>query len=100
MMKVKSLFQDQDKPVASKKLMANGKGNLLAISLLSRSELPKHSTPVPATLILLEGEALYEELVEAGKSMTLKAGTLVEIPHEVPHRLVAGEDGALLILAQ
>jgi quercetin dioxygenase-like cupin family protein len=99
-MQLKSFFQDNAKAVATHKLKSGGLGNLIAIRLLSSSELPKHKTPVPASLILLEGSASYEELEGEERKVEMVPGTLVQIPEEVTHRLLAGKDGALLILVQ
>ena len=71
----------------------NQKSILFAFS--KGQELKTHTTPVPALLIMLEGNCEFQM---NGLSQTLSAGEIIEIPAQVPHSLKAASDFKMLLV--
>lgn len=95
-MQVADHFEGNEKPLATKKIKSGGAGDAIFIRLLANAELPVHQTAIPATLILMNGEAQYQEV--DGRSIPMRQNEIVEIPVNHQHSIQAGENGALLIL--
>lgn len=67
----------------------------ISLSIPAGQELPEHTTPIPAALFMLEGEARF---VTATQDIPLRPGTVVHIPPAVPHRVVAAQNSLLLLV--
>lgn len=67
----------------------------ISLSIPAGKELPEHTTPTPAVLFMLEGEARF---ITASEEISLTPGKVVHIPPEVPHRVVAVRDSQLVLI--
>ena len=68
---------------------------MMAIGLKKGAVLKEHKTAVPATLIVIEGDVMYNE---AERSIPLKKDNDFEIPVNVLHGLLALEDSLCLLI--
>ncbi|MDB5149860.1 MAG: hypothetical protein JWQ57_3880 [Mucilaginibacter sp.] len=68
---------------------------MMAIGLKKGAVLKEHKTAVPATLIVTEGNVLYNE---HERSVDLKRDADFEIPVNVLHSLLALEDSICLLI--
>jgi quercetin dioxygenase-like cupin family protein len=73
----------QDKPVSASLLFKSELGNVTAIKILKGETLKEHLTKIPALLICISGEAIFEN--EKGMKETLKSGDYVHIEPLVKH---------------
>ncbi len=71
-------------------------GNVLAIQILFNQLLTQHKSIVPALLICVEGEAIYEE--EHGVKIALKPGDFVNIEPHVKHWISGKIDCQLILI--
>lgn len=69
--------------------------NLTLFALLKGQEIPEHKTPRNAYLQCLEGEA---SVTIGGIAHTLKKGTIILMPKEVPHKVQASKNTKLMLL--
>lgn len=76
-------------------LKKNGEGTFISIHLEKDGELKKHKTAVPAVLICVSGEVVYE--TENGETEVLLAGHYVHIAPDVEHWLL-GKSASELVL--
>lgn len=88
------LFTD-DKPLQTKKIFTSNEG-VTSIQLLADAQLKEHITKVPAFLLCVSGEVVFEN--ETGIREKLLPGDFVNIAHEVKHRLNAQRDSLLLLI--
>lgn len=77
----------QQKPISAIPLFKTEQSNATAIQILQGEKLKEHLTKVPALLICIEGEAIYED--ENGKKESLLQGDYVAIEPMVKHWLEA-----------
>jgi len=89
-------FHNSEKPLSAKQLFLGTEGKVIAIHLKKGGELKEHITKVPALLVCVIGEAVYED--ENGVKSTLKSGDYFEIEPMVKHWLVANEDSELILV--
>lgn len=85
-----------DKAVSTQKLFAPTAGKAIALQILANGLLKAHQTPVPALLVLVTGEAVFEN--EKGLVVTLYPGDFVEIEAQVTHWVKGVLDSQLLLL--
>ena len=89
-----------DKHPAEKAVSAiplfKGEGLTTVIQILEQQELKEHISKVPALLICVIGEVIFEN--EKGIKETLKNGDYLEIEPFVKHRVVGIKDTQLLLL--
>jgi len=91
-----SSFHSDDKPVQAKKIFdAEGK-QVNSIQILAQNQLKEHTTPIPALLVCVIGEVIYED--EKGTKETLLPGDFVNIEPLVKHKLNALKDSNLLLI--
>ncbi|WP_317900044.1 hypothetical protein [Aurantibacillus circumpalustris] len=81
-MNIKQLHT-QEKPVSAISLFKSELGNATAIQILQGETLKEHITKIPALLICVEGEVVFEN--EKGIKETLKSGDFVNIEPMVKH---------------
>ncbi len=67
----------------------------ISLAIPAGKELPEHKTPSPAVLFLFEGEARF--ITDQGE-IPMTPGTVVHIPADVPHRIVATTDSHLVLV--
>ena len=75
-MNIKDLHT-QEKPVSATSLYKSELGNATAIKILQGEKLKEHVTKIPALLICMEGEVVFEN--EKGIKETLMPGDYVNI---------------------
>jgi len=93
-MNLKDLFKE-DKALQTKKIFTAAEG-IIAIQIKAGSELKEHVTKVPAFLICVSGEVIFEN--ENGISEKLYTGNFVNIEANVKHLVKADADSTLLLV--
>jgi quercetin dioxygenase-like cupin family protein len=88
------LFTD-DKPLQTKRIFASGEG-VTAIQLMADAILQEHITKVPAFLVCVTGEVIFEN--ELGIKEKLLPGDYINITPEVKHWINAHRDSLLLLI--
>ncbi|MBP6731720.1 MAG: hypothetical protein KA149_06665 [Chitinophagales bacterium] len=81
-MNIKDLHQDT-KAVSTASLFKTIEGNVISIQLLANQQLKEHITKVPALLLCLTGESIFEN--ENGIKLTLSTGDYVNIEPNIKH---------------
>jgi quercetin dioxygenase-like cupin family protein len=94
-MNVKDLHQDT-KPVSAASLFKTVEGNVTAIQILAGEQLKEHHTKVPALLLCLAGEAVFEN--EKGLKVNLTSGDYVLIEPLVKHWVKATSTCSLILV--
>lgn len=94
-MNLTELFTD-DKPVQAKKLFSTTEGNVNSLRILAGNQLKEHITKVPALLVCVTGEVVFEN--EKGIVISLKSGDYVNIEPMVKHWVDAQQDSHLLLI--
>lgn len=89
-------FHNSEKPLSAKQLFSCTEGKVVAIHLKKEGELKEHITKVPALLVCVLGEVVYED--ENGVKTTLKSGDYFEIKPMVKHWLVANENSEAILM--
>ncbi|CAN5397335.1 hypothetical protein BH10BAC1_BH10BAC1_19200 [soil metagenome] len=84
-----------EKPVSATPLF-KGEGATVALQILKNQQLKEHTTKVPALLVCVIGEVVFEN--ENGIKETLHPGDYVNIEPIVKHWVVGQEDSQLLLL--
>ena len=85
-----------EKPVSAVALFKGEQGTATALHILQGQELKEHMTKVPALLICITGEAIFEN--EQGMKETLLPGDYVQIEAMVKHWVKAKTDCNLILL--
>ena len=86
-----------DKEVSAKSIASAVGGKVTAIQILESGLLKEHITKIPAILVCVLGEVIYED--ENNNKITLKAGDFHEITPMVKH-WVKGVLNSQLILVK
>lgn len=73
-----------------------GEGNAVALQILQNQQLKEHTTKVPALLICVEGEVIFEN--ENGIKETLQSGDYIHIESLVKHWVIGNRDSQLILL--
>ena len=84
-----------DKSVSSVPLF-KGEGIAASLQILQDQTLKEHTTKVPAMLICMIGEVVFEN--ENGIKETLQIGDYINIEPLVKHWLVANQNSQLILL--
>lgn len=93
-MNLTDLFTE-NKPLQTKKIFAPNEG-VTTIQLMADAQLKEHITKVPAFLVCVTGEIVFEN--EKGVMEKLLHGDFVNIEPEVKHWLKAHRDSLLLLI--
>lgn len=94
-MNIKELHT-QEKPVSATSLFKSDLGNATAIQILKGEKLKEHITKIPALLICVEGEVIFEN--ENGIKETLFPGDYVHIEPMVKHWVDGVIDSQLVLI--
>lgn len=94
-MNIKELHT-QEKPVSATSLFKSDLGNATAIQILKGEKLKEHITKIPALLICVEGEVIFEN--ENGINETLFPGDYVHIEPMVKHWVDGVIDSQLVLI--
>ena len=85
----------EEKPVSITPLF-NGEGTTIAMQIMAGKLLKEHITTVPAFLICVEGEVVFEN--KEGLKETLKCGDFINIDPNVKHWVNAIVDSQLILI--
>lgn len=88
-------FHNSEKPLSAKQLFDASEGKVVAIHLKKDGELKEHITKVPALLLCVKGEIIYED--EQKEKVVLRSGDYFMIETDVKHWLVANEDSEAIL---
>lgn len=94
-MNIKELHT-QEKAVSATSLFKSEHGNATALQILQGETLKEHITKIPALLICIDGEVIFEN--EKGIKATLKAGDFVNIDPLVKHWVEGVVDSQLVLI--
>ena len=93
-MNLTNLFTET-KPLQTKKIF-NAHEGVTSIQLLANALLAEHITKIPALLVCVTGEMVFEN--EKGVSDKLLPGDFINIEPEVKHWIKAQSDSLLLLI--
>ena len=85
-----------DNKISAVKIDSQGEAAITAIKILKDETLAEHITKVPAVLVCITGETIYE--TEKGVKESHKMGSYVNIPENVTHWLKATKESHLLLI--
>ncbi len=91
-----SELHTQNLPLETSKLFEANEGKVIHISLLKDGVLKEHITKVPALLICIHGETVYED--ENNLHLTLKNGDFVKIEPSIKHWLKGISQSNLILI--
>lgn len=94
-MNIKDLHQDT-KAISTASLFKTIEGNVTSIQILAEEQLKEHITKVPALLLCLTGEAIFEN--ENGVKITLTTGDYVKIESNTKHWINAISTSNLILI--
>ena len=89
-------FHTTEKPVSALSIFKAEEGNVIAIKILKDQILKEHVTKVPALLICIDGEAVFEN--EKGIKETIIQGDYINIEAMVKHWVTAKEDSNFILV--
>lgn len=90
-------FHTEDKPVLAKRLFSSSpNGHVTSLRITAGNQLKEHITPVPALLVCVSGEVVFEN--EAGLSENLSQGDFINIEANSKHWVNALLDSNLLLI--
>ncbi|MDX2134800.1 MAG: hypothetical protein SFV52_08440 [Saprospiraceae bacterium] len=94
-MNIQKLHENQ-KEVSAKPLFETSEGSVTALQILGNALLKEHITKVPALLLCVSGEVIFEN--EKGLHQTLSSGDFVNIEPLVKHWVKGVRDSQLLLI--
>ena len=94
-MNIKDLHQDT-KAISTASLFKSTEGNVTSIQILEDQQLKEHITKVPALLLCLTGEAIFEN--ENGTKLRLTTGDYVNIEPNIKHWINAKSASNLILI--
>lgn len=71
-------------------------GKVISLQILKDNQLEEHTTPIPALLVCVNGEVVFED--EKGILTILLSGDYVKIEPNIKHRVNAKIDSNLLLI--
>jgi quercetin dioxygenase-like cupin family protein len=86
----------QEKPVSAISLFKSDQGNATAIQILQGEKLKEHITKIPALLVCIDGEVIFEN--EKGIKETLRPGDYIHIEPLVTHWVLAISKSQLILI--
>ncbi len=94
-MNIKDLHRT-DKPVSTVPLFHNLEGNVIALQIMKGDQLKEHTTPVPALLLCISGNVLFED--ELGMKGHLVPGDYINIAVDIKHKVSGIENSQLILI--
>lgn len=91
-----STLHTEDKAVQTKMIFATSEGKVVSLQIQKDKQLKEHITTVPALLVCVKGEAVFEN--EKGISVTLLSGDFINIEANVKHWVNAKTDSNFLLI--
>lgn len=83
-----------DKSVSTK-VIFNGEGVVISLKILANQKLAEHFTKIPAMLICISGDAVFEYV--DGEKYYLKSGDYVNIDANRTHWIIANVDSQFIL---
>ena len=94
-MNIKSIHTEE-KPVSAKKIFSTTEGTVTALQITAGGVLAEHITKVPALLICINGNVVFEN--ENGITENLLSGDMVNIEPNVKHWVEGILDSQLVLI--
>ena len=94
-MNLKNLHTE-NKPVQTNMLFSTTEGKVISLQIASGEHLKEHLSKVPALLVCVSGNAIYNE--ENGTTIELKTGDFVNIEADVKHSIDAIAESNFLLI--
>ena len=91
-----SEFHTEGKDISAKLMFKMTDGNITALRILKDALLKEHVTKVPALLVCVSGEVVFEN--EQGLQQSLHSGDFIAIEPLVVHWVKGIEDSQLLLV--
>ncbi len=91
-----SSFHPDQKALQTKVVFTAKEGKTISIQMEKNAELKEHITKVPAFLICISGEVIFEN--ELGFKETLRNGDTINIAADVKHWLIASLASNLVLI--
>lgn len=85
----------ETKGVQTHLLFPENEGKIISLQILKDNTLEEHITKVPALLLCVQGNAIYED--ERGNKISLSSGDYVNIEPNVKHWVKGVENSNLLL---
>ena len=89
-------LHSEHKPVSTVPLFNNKEGNVIALQIMKDEQLKAHMTPVPALLLCISGNVVFEN--ELGIKEKLSPGDYINIAADVKHWVNGIEDSQLVLV--
>lgn len=89
-------LHDTQKEVSAKPLFKTAEGNVNALLIAANGLLKEHVTQVPALLLCVSGEVIFEN--ETGLKQTLSSGDFIHIEPLIKHWVRGVTDSHLLLV--
>ncbi len=94
-MNIKSIHTEE-KPVSAKRIFTTTEGNVTALQILAAGILKEHITTVPALLVCINGNVVFNNEKDETKNLT--SGDMVNIEPNVKHWVEGVQDSQLLLI--
>lgn len=91
-----STLHTEDKAVQTKMMFATSEGKVVSLQIQKDKQLKEHITTVPALLVCVKGEVVFEN--EKGVSVIMVSGDFVNIEPNMKHWVNAKTDSNLLLI--
>ena len=89
-------FHTNEKLVSTLAIFKGEEGKVIALRILKDQILKEHITKVPALLICIEGEAIFEN--EQGMKETISQGDYINIEAMVKHWVTANVESNFILI--
>lgn len=94
-MNLKNLHTE-DKAVQTKVVFTAAETKVISLQIAAGEQLKEHLTKVPALLVCISGNAVYQD--EKGASIQLKSGDYLNLEANVKHWVDATEESNFIVI--
>jgi quercetin dioxygenase-like cupin family protein len=94
-MNLKNLHTE-DKAVQTKVVFTAAETKVISLQIAAGEQLKEHITKVPALLVCISGNAVYQD--EKGASIELRAGDYLDLEANVKHWVDATEESNFIVI--
>jgi quercetin dioxygenase-like cupin family protein len=94
-MNLKNLHTE-DKAVQTKVVFATAETKVISLQIAAGEQLKEHITKVPALLVCIIGNAVYQD--EKGASIELRSGDYLDLEANVKHWVDATEESNFIVV--
>lgn len=89
------LITYSEKSIVSRQLLKNPSGNVTLFAFDKEENLTEHSSPYDALVNVVEGKM---EIKIGGEPYIVETGTIIKLPANIPHGLVALEKTKMILI--